>query len=427
MKILHTVESYDPAGHGMQQVVKQISERLVKSGHEITIATSFHPERKELLINGVRIEQFEISGKTVTGINATESEINRYQNFLLNSDFDIITNFAAQQWSTDLAFPILNKIKSIKIFVPTGFSEINNLIYGSYYDSMKSWMKEYDMNIFLSDDYQDINFAKNNGVEKRIVIPNGASLEEFEYTKDECTRIRKTLSIPESQTLILHVGSHTGLKGHAEAIRIFNKAKIRNATLLIVGNTTNDYSIIKHVSIFFIKIILNQFSFTTKKQYFPACDISCKTKAIISKFSIHNFIQNKRIIIKELSRKDTIAAYQAADLFLFPSNIECSPIVLFEAMASKTPFLSSDVGNAKEITFKAKSGIILPTAKMINGIQRVDIHKSSVILQDMIQNHSLLDDLANNGYKHIKNRYNWQTISTEYASLYDSLLVSRKN
>jgi glycosyltransferase involved in cell wall biosynthesis len=54
-------------------------------------------------------------------------------------------------------------------------------------------------------------------------------------------------------------------------------------------------------------------------------------------------------MITSLSRIETLAAYHQADLFLFPSNIECSPLVLFESIASKTPFLTTDVGNAKEI------------------------------------------------------------------------------
>ena len=59
--------------------------------------------------------------------------------------------------------------------------------------------------------------------------------------------------------------------------------------------------------------------------------------------------KNMRILILNIDREETVAFYQTADLFLFPSNIECSPIVLFEAMASKTPFLVTDVGNSKEI------------------------------------------------------------------------------
>ncbi len=32
-------------------------------------------------------------------------EVERYKKFLLESDFDIIMNYTAQQWTTDLTFP----------------------------------------------------------------------------------------------------------------------------------------------------------------------------------------------------------------------------------------------------------------------------------------------------------------------------------
>jgi hypothetical protein len=69
MKILHTVEFYHPSIGGTQEVVKQISERLVKSGHDVTIATTRLPERNARDLNGVRIEEFDVSGNAVRGLS----------------------------------------------------------------------------------------------------------------------------------------------------------------------------------------------------------------------------------------------------------------------------------------------------------------------------------------------------------------------
>ena len=111
MKILHTVESYLPARHGMQEVVSQLSERLAAMGHEVTIATSYDEKREVEIINGVTIASFKIKGNEVSGI---KGETGIYQDFLQSQNFDIITNFAAQQWATDLALPNLQKIKAKK-------------------------------------------------------------------------------------------------------------------------------------------------------------------------------------------------------------------------------------------------------------------------------------------------------------------------
>ena len=65
MKILHTVEYYQPSVGGAQEVVRQISERLVQRGHEVKVATTVHPGRSAKIINGVRIAEFDIKGNSV--------------------------------------------------------------------------------------------------------------------------------------------------------------------------------------------------------------------------------------------------------------------------------------------------------------------------------------------------------------------------
>src|SRR5665647_3566584 len=146
MKILHTVQSYLPSRHGMQEVVTQLSENLLKMGHDVTIATVYDENRTSNVINGVKIAEFKIKGNFVSGMTG---EIGLYQNFLKSNDFDIITNFAAQQWATDLMLPILKELKAKKVFVPTGFSALNIPSYKAYFENMKTWMKGYDANVFL--------------------------------------------------------------------------------------------------------------------------------------------------------------------------------------------------------------------------------------------------------------------------------------
>ncbi|KKP95276.1 MAG: Glycosyl transferase group 1 [Candidatus Moranbacteria bacterium GW2011_GWD2_36_12] len=391
MKILHTVEFYHPSIGGMQEVVKQLSERLVVLGHDVTVATTKLSERRENIVNGVNLAEFEISGNFVRGLSG---EVEKYEKFLIESDFDVITNFAAQQWATDISLNVLDKIRAKKIFVPTGFSGLYAKEYVQYFESMKSWMKKYDMNVFLSDDYRDVNFAKENGIEKRILISNGAGEDEF--LKENSIDIRKKLGISKDNLLILHVGSHTGVKGHAETIEIFKKAKIKNSTLLIIGNICG----------------------------IGGCYISCNSKGKFFNRSPFRFFDKKKILVKELSREETVAAYKSADLFLFPSNIECSPIVLFECMASKTPFLTSDVGNSREIAEWSKSGILLPTDRGKDSmvLSRVDIEKSSEMLISLAFDREKRQKMSEVGFIVWKEKYSWEKITRQYEKMYKNLL-----
>ena len=109
------MEQYPPAIGGMSEVVKQLSTYMAKFGHDITVATTHHPDRKSNVIDGVKVESFQIAGNAVGGMRG---ECQRYQEFLLNGDFDIIVNFAAQQWATDLMLPLLNQIRAKKFLCP---------------------------------------------------------------------------------------------------------------------------------------------------------------------------------------------------------------------------------------------------------------------------------------------------------------------
>jgi glycosyltransferase involved in cell wall biosynthesis len=387
MKILHTVESYHPSVGGMQEVVKQLSERLVALGHQVTVVTRKNPERKFTEFNGVKIKDFEIGGNTVNGIEGDEEG---YRNYLLNSDFDIVTFFAAQQWATDVALPILDQIKGKKVSVPTGYSGLYNPQYKTYFENMKVWIRGYDMNVYLSDDYRDINFARENKIAKTIIIPNGAAADEF--LPDNGISIRKKLNIPETNFLILLVGGYSGAKGHKEAAKIFLRSKLKNATLLMIGN---------------------------KYEYFRRQYIKEPLFGLLRFLKLGS---SKQIIFGHYTRPETVSAYKEADLFLFPSNIECSPIVLFEAMASKTPFLTTDVGNSPEIIQWSGGGMLLPTSKDNRGYSHAKISGSVKIVNELFANKQKRDELAKKGFEAWQQKFSWEIIAKKYEELYKSLI-----
>ncbi len=102
--------------------------------------------------------------------------------------------------------------------------------------------------------------------------------------------------------------------------------------------------------------------------------------------------------------------------------IECSPIVLFEAMASQTPFLVTDVGNTPEIAQWSQSGIVMPTNFTDDGLSHADITASAHLLRKMINDPLLMQKFADNGYRSWKEKFTWNKIAGEYEGLYSHLL-----
>lgn len=389
MKILHTVENYYPSVGGSQEVVRQISERLAGLGHDVTVATSRNTERNFKSYNGVGIIGFDVHGKSATGYGG--KEINEYRQFLLESRFDVMMNYAAQQWATDLAFEVIDNIKAAKVLVPCGFSGLYRPDYSDYFKLMPEVLKKYDATVYMSDDYRDVNFARQHSLKNTHLIPNGAGEDEFSQSID--IDIRKKLGIPSKDFLILLVGTHTGLKGHIEAMEIFLKAKIKNSTLLIIAN-----------------------------DFGTGCSQSCKSKTSSARLSLSYRLARKQLIIKDFPRRDTVAAYKTANLFLFPSRIEASPLVLFEAMASQVAFLTTDVGNSVEIIKWSDGGLLLPTVKDEEGYSHAEIDKSARLLEQLYNDRSQLNHLAAKGYATWKRRFTWEKITKQYEQLYKNLM-----
>lgn len=394
MRILHAVEFYWPSVGGTQEVVRQISKRLVASGHDVTVATSAHPQRPAGPVDGVKVAEFDVQGSTVRGMTG---EVDRYRQFLLESDFDVVTNMGCEHWTTDVMLPMLQRVKARKVFVPTGFANLYHESYRDYYTAMPEWMKQYDMNVFLSGCYRDTEFARRHGVEKRVVIPNGAAADEFsrQVPPGGEGSVRRGLDIPDGHFLILHVGSHTRQKGHAEAIEMFARTALQDATLLIVASTVS-----------------------------RRCALRCALSQRLFNAAPGRTRDGKKLIIIALTRAETVAAYHEADLFLFPSNIECSPIVLFECMASRTPFLTTNVGNAAEIIRWSGGGELLPTRIDELGYSHAEIEPSVRLLEELYRDGPRRQALADAGFRSWQQRFTWEHIAAQYESLYRSLLAA---
>jgi len=216
--------------------------------------------------------------------------------------------------------------------------------------------------------------------------------------------------------MVLHVGDYTGAKGHLEAIQIFSRAHVQNAVLVMVSSNFGQIRI--SVPIVMEEILRSLLGRNTNKAHIEKLEIA-RLLAMPG-----NQYNHKRILFTSLSRKETVAAFQAADLFLFPSNIECSPIVLFESAASRTPFLSSDAGNAGEIARWTGGGMILPTSHKNTdlGLIQVDVNGSARILETFWRDRSRGKAMGEAAFKAWKRQFTWERITDQYESLYANLL-----
>jgi glycosyltransferase involved in cell wall biosynthesis len=385
MNILHTVEWYWPSVGGAQEVIRQISERLVKRGHAVTVATSRIGGRPKGPISGVQVEEFAVSGNAVSGFRG---EAKRYQDFLLGEHFDIMMNYAAQQWSADLAYPVLDRLTCRKVFAPCGFSGLFDPRYARYFEHLPEHMSRYDHLVFHSDAYRDIQFTREQSMAHYSVIPNGASGEEF-ATVDATFRQRH--GIPEKMPLLLSVCNHTSAKGHGLVMQAFRHARTGPATLVIIGKPIGRVS----------------------------CQPICRLRGGLITLASSG---RKRVLLLDAPRHETLAAYKAADLFVFGSHLECSPLVLFEAVASKTPFISTACGNAEEIATWTGGGVIVPTTRNGDGTVTANPYDMARTIEVLVRDRDRRESIAEAGFNAWRERFTWDHIAGQYEKLYQTLV-----
>lgn len=418
MKILICCDSYFPSVGGVQIVLQQIAERLAKRGHNITIATSKLANRESNIINGIKIEEFDVSGNFVSGISG---EKQKYRDFVLSQNYDVLLMKAAQTWSFDSLMDDLKKIIKRKVFIPCGFSGLFYNYYADYYKKMPSALKEFDHLIFYAENYRDINFAKEHNISKYSTIPNGAS--EIEFSVDRDITLRDRYGIAESDILLMTVGTFTGGKGHTEVANAFELAKFdKPATLILNGNVPD-----KKAKVTFPVLIKNYFKmgpFSMIRRILYNLLLLTRIKKVdkirdwsnISK-NINSNQKHKNVLITNLNRNDLIQCFLNADLFVFASNIEYSPLVLYESVAAGLPFLSVPVGNAVEIAKWTQGGIICPAESDINGRTAVDPQILANNISDLLNDRTLLLKLSENGKKNWKKKFTWDTISYQYEKV----------
>jgi glycosyltransferase involved in cell wall biosynthesis len=429
VKILFCCEFFFPSVGGAQEVVKQIAARMVNFGHEVHVATSEIDNQAIDSYLGISIRRFKVSGNGVLGI---KGDIDSYQNFVLNNSFDIIFIYAAQQWTFDALWPILGDIKAKKVFVPCGYSAIFNQDYKNYFDNLPFALLCFDKLVFHAKKYRDIDFSVKNNLMNYEWIPNGADNAEFSIPPVK--NFREAYQISDDAKVFLTVGSFSGTKGHMEVLSAYSLCKYNEESVLVLnGNqmpgiqsnfireqASRMYCEIKRYGFikYFKKISYLTLVWLGQLKYKSKIDMNTLAKKINQGY----FGQKKRVIICDLSRPELIACFFESNLFVFASNIEYSPLVLFEAAAAGLPFLTVPVGNSREIVEWLGAGCICPADEDIGGFTRVNPAILADAMEKMISNETLMQTLSISGRNSWEKSYNWDVIASQYEKLFLDIL-----
>jgi glycosyltransferase involved in cell wall biosynthesis len=150
--------------------------------------------------------------------------------------------------------------------------------------------------------------------EKVIVIPPGVDMEEWHFGRDKAA----CPNITSGKVRLLFVGGDFERKGGNTLIEAFRSGLRQNCTLDIVTQNT---------------------SVQRELAGMDGVQVHC------------NLVANSTPL-KELFAK--------ADIFVFPTQADCLPHVIMEAMTAGLPIISTDVGALREQVEDGVNGLIVP-------------------------------------------------------------------
>jgi glycosyltransferase involved in cell wall biosynthesis len=249
------------------------------------------------------------------------------------------------------------------VLAPCGFSGLGNRRYRSYFEAMPERLRSYDALILHSTVYQDWDFARAAGAENIFIIPNGADSPVAD------TSLRSKLP---SGSIAVTVGSHVISKGHAEFARSIRRlARERPLTGVVVAPPRHGLDALR------------------------GCQLTCNARA-----------RRQPLRILDGSVPGTVAtAIAAADLFLFTSRVECAPLVILEAMAGGTPWVSYNVGNVSELA---------------GGIVVADAHEQQAAAAEILDGKR--PELGAQGHLAWESEHRWEQVIPRYESTFAAVL-----
>jgi len=364
LKLVICTNHSHPNLGGCEKVLEQLAEDFV---------SQYHCE--VFVISGSVNKSFRYHGVNYVPLirrsaGALAQQINSYQPDTLFVYSDNFESF--------MDFPKINDaiFCKRKILSPVGFNRFigREIFFGGFKKKCSDWIIAPHSN-----NYVDYQFAIDNGFETRV-IPYGMKLSEFVDAKPGI--FLSSRNIDKNKPMLLYVANFFPDKGQDNIIRCYDALYNNRVefTAVFIASTTR----------------------------FPA--INARTDVISA------LLRKKAYdvrILKDISRQDTLNAFADASIFTFASTKEVGPLVLLEAMATQTPWVSLPVG----IVPTLEGGSIIPANKNPKGYYIFDkmvLSNYVKVISDLLSDKNKCQKMGKEGYDHFNKFHVWEKILPIY-------------
>ena len=388
MKILMLTWEYPPRiVGGIARVVHDLSKRLIKDGHEVTVVTyrdnADVPEyENDKGVNVYRVDNYMIHPNNfidwIMQLNfnmlskATEI-INKEGGFDVIHAHDWLVTYAAKSLKYAYDIPIVATIHATEAGRNSGIHDETQR-----YINDTEWLLTYEATeVIVNSNYMKNEIQRLFGLpfDKINVIPNGINLSNFTGIERDYD-FRRQYAM-DNEKIILYVGRLVYEKGVQHLIAAMPKilSNYNDAKLIIAGRG----------------------------------GMMDELRAEASNLGLND----KIYFTGYLNSKQVQKMYKCADVAVFPSTYEPFGIVALEAMLAGVPTVVSDVGGLDEIVTHGVDGM-----KSYAGNANSIADSVTALLYD----HQLATNVSKKAKQKVKDQFNWEKIAQDTHFTYEKAI-----
>jgi len=373
-KVIHTPVRFFPYMGGVEHSTYHLCKHLIKKGCDVEVVCADEDKSGQNLVDGIKVTRLPYVGK-VANTNITPS----LPLCLLKKTFDVVHTYMPTPWSADWSV-IIAKIKNKKSVISIKndlkkYGFIDNLISTIYINTLfRLTLSLTDRILIVNSDWKNVFFntghVLRNYQRKIEVVPNGIDLSLFSPKKK---RVKNTLLFV---SILSSTHKFKGLDYLLESISQV-KSQIKDIRLVVIGEGS------------------------LKNEYIE-----------LSK----NLKIDKHVkFVGEKKQTELVDYYNKANILILPSvDIEGFGNVLVEALACKTPVITTNiVGLVKDIS-NSRSGII---------VEPKSSTQLSMAIIKLLGNQTLLEKMGDNGRKLVEEKYSWKKVADKVNNVYKEITI----
>ena len=389
MKILMLTWEYPPRiVGGIARVVHDLSKRLIKDGHEVTVIT-YRDGNVPEYENDKGVEVYRVDNYMIHPNNfidwimqlnfnmiakATEV-INKEGGFDVIHAHDWLVTYAAKSLKQSFNLPMVATIHATEAGRNSGIHDDTQR-----YINDTEWLLTYEATeVIVNSNYMKGHVQGLFGLpfDKISVIPNGINLNNFTGI-DRDYDFRRRFAM-DNEKIILYVGRLVYEKGVQHLISAMPKIleNYHDSKLVIAGKG----------------------------------GMIDELKSQVESMGL----SNKVYFTGYLNQKEVQKMYKCADVAVFPSTYEPFGIVALEAMLSERPIVVSDIGGLNEIVEHG-----------VNGMKSYTGNPNSIAdsVLSLLFDPQLAMNVTKNAKNKVKDEFNWQKIAQDTHYIYE-LAISK--